>query len=90
MERDANKQNIRHMMEFLGDKWRSPGVSDEMIVSRYEIEQFAQSIGMDKEEAWRMFGELKGHAWEGWYMQEIRSEERGYLAARLTWVYLRN
>jgi hypothetical protein len=87
MASDARKQHIRQMMGFLRDKMRSPDAAGEVIVSRHEVEEFAPSIGMDEEAAWRMFRVLKGHAWDGQYMEESRSEEREYTAARLTRVY---
>jgi hypothetical protein len=87
MASDARKQHIRQMMGFLQDKMRSPDAAGEVIVSRHEVEEFAPSIGMDEEAAWRMFRVLKGHAWDGQYMEESRSEEREYTAARLTRVY---
>jgi hypothetical protein len=85
MDRGANKQNIRYMMEYLEDRMRSPDVSGEVIIRRNEIEEFGRSVGMDEAGAWKMFGELQGHAWRGQFMPESRSEERGHTAARLTW-----
>jgi hypothetical protein len=85
MDRDANKQNTRYMMEYLEDRMRSPDVSGEVIIRRSEIEEFGHSIGMDAVEAWQMFVELRELAWSGQFMLESSSEERGYTAARLTW-----
>jgi hypothetical protein len=87
MTSDAMRQHIRPMMEFLRGKMRSRDEhSGEVIVRRNEVDEFARSRGMDEEAAWWMFKRLKGHRWEGQYMPESRSEERGYTAARLTWV----
>ena len=87
MASEARKQDIRQMMGFLRDKMRSPNAAGEVIVTRHELEEFARSVGMNEEAAWRMFRVLKGHAWEGQYMEESRTEEREYTAARLTRVY---
>ena len=87
MASEARKQHIRQMMAFLRGKMRSPDAAGEVIVSRGEVEELARSIGIDEEAAWRMFRVLKGHAWEGQYIEESRSEEREYTAARLTRVY---
>jgi hypothetical protein len=75
------------MMEYLEDKMRSPDVSGEVIICRNEIEVFGRSVGMDEAEAWQKLIELKGYAWEGHFMPESRSEERGYTAARLISVH---
>ena len=87
MASEARKQDIRQMMGFLRDKMHSPDAAGEVIVSRHEVEEVARSVGIDEEAAWRMFRVLKGHAWEGQYMEESRSEEREYTAARLMRVY---
>jgi len=76
------------MTEFLREKIRSPDVTGEVIVRRHQLEELARMVGMDEEEAWRMFRRLKGYAWEGQYMGESHSEEGGYTAARLTQVHL--
>jgi hypothetical protein len=87
MASDARKQYMRQLREFLREKMRSaPDVGGEIIVRRDELEEVALSVGFDEEEAWGIFTRLKGHAWQGQYMAESRSEERGYTAARLTWV----
>ena len=88
MTSDARMQYMRLMTEFLREKMRSPDVAGGVIVRRHELEEFARMVGMDEEEAWRMFRRLKGYAWEGQYMGESHSEERGYTAARLTQVHL--
>jgi hypothetical protein len=88
MTSDTRMQYMRLMTEFLREKIRSPDVTGEVIVRRHELEELARSVGMDEEEAWRMFRRLKGYAWEGQYMGESHSEERGYNAARLTQVHL--
>ena len=85
---DPRMQYIRLMTEFLREKLRFADVAGEVIVRRHELEELARSVGMDEEEAWRMFRRLKGYAWEGQYMGESHSEERGYNAARLTQVHL--
>jgi hypothetical protein len=87
MASEARKQDIRQMMGFLRDKMHSPDAAGEVIVSRHEVEEVARSVGIDEEAAWRMFRVLKGHAWDGQYMEESRSEEREYTAARLMRVY---
>jgi hypothetical protein len=84
MASDARKQYMRQLREFLGEKMRSRG--GEIIVRRHEVKEVARSVGFDEEEAWGIFTRLKGHAWQGQYMSQSRSEERGYTAARLTWV----
>ena len=88
MTSDARMQYMRLMTEFLREKMRSPDVAGEGIVRRHELEELARMVGMDEEEAWRMFRRLKGYTWEGQYMGESHSEERGYTAARLTQVHL--
>jgi hypothetical protein len=85
MDRDANKQNTRYMMEYMEDRMRSPDVPGEVIIRRSEIGAFGQSVGMGEAEAWRMFVELRELAWSGQFMPESHSEERGYTAARVTW-----
>jgi hypothetical protein len=85
---DPRMQYMRLMTEFLQEKLRFADVAGEVIVRRHELEELARSVGMDEEEAWRMFRRLKGYAWEGQYMGESHSEERGYTAARLTQVHL--
>lgn len=87
MASDTKQQYLRQLREFLGEKIHpAPNAKPDIIVSRHEVEEVARSVGFDEEEAWRIFTRLKGHAWQGQYMAESRSEERGYTAARLTWV----
>jgi hypothetical protein len=89
MARGTKQQYLRQLREFLWEKMRpggSPDASGDIIVRRHEVEEVARSVGFDEEEAWGIFTRLKGHAWQGHYMAESRSEERGYTAARLTWV----
>jgi hypothetical protein len=90
MADDPRKQYMRRLVDFLREKMRSPGfaseASGEIIVRRHEVEEIALSAGFDEEEAWRIFTRLKGHAWQGHFMDESRSEQREYTAARLTWV----
>jgi hypothetical protein len=87
MADEISGQHVRQMMEFLRVKMRSvPDTASEVIVRRHEVDAYARSVGMDEEEAWQIFTGLKGFAWEGQYMAESRSEERGYTAARLMWV----
>jgi hypothetical protein len=88
MADDPRKQYMRQLVDFLREKMGSPGFAGggEIIVRRHEVEEVALSVGFDEEEAWRIFTRLKGHAWQGHYMAESHSEERGYTAARLTWV----
>jgi hypothetical protein len=81
--RQHRRQLFQQLVEYLRERMRSPDQADEVIVRRHELEEFARSIGMDEEEAWRRFGALKGHSWQGKWMEESRSEERGYTAARL-------
>ena len=88
MTSDARMQYMRLMTEFLREKMRSPDVGGEVIVRRHELEELARMVKMDEEEAWRMFTRLKGYAWEGQYMSESHSEERGYTATLLTQVDL--
>jgi hypothetical protein len=88
MTSDTRMQYMRLMTEFLREKIRSPDVAGEVIVRRYQLEELARMVGMDEAEAWRMFRRLKGYAWEGQYMAESHSEERGFTAARLTRVHL--
>jgi hypothetical protein len=85
---DPRKRYMRLMTEFLREKLQFADVAGEVIVRRHQLEELARSVGMDEEEAWRMFRRLKGYAWEGQYMAESHSEERGYNAARLTQVHL--
>jgi Trm5-related predicted tRNA methylase len=85
---DPRMQYMRLMTEFLREKLRFADVAGEVIVRRHQLEELARMVGMDEEEAWRMFRRLKGYAWEGQYMGESHSEERGYTAARLTQVHL--
>jgi hypothetical protein len=87
MDSEARKQFMRQLMEFLRNKMRSPDVSGDVVVHRNEVEELAESVGMDAEEGWQTFKGLKGRnrAWEGQYMP-VWSDERGYLGARLTWV----
>jgi hypothetical protein len=90
MADDPKKQYMRQLVDFLREKMRSPDfaseASGEIIVRRNQVEEVALSVGFDEEEAWRIFERLKGHAWQGHYMDESRSEQREYTAARLTWV----
>jgi len=87
MASDTRQQYLRQLREFLREKMRSaPVASGDIIVRRHEVEEVARSVGFDEEEAWGIFTRLKGHAWQGHYLPESRSEERGYTAARLTWV----
>jgi hypothetical protein len=87
MASEARKQYMRQLREFLREKIRpAPTSGTEIIVRRHEVEAVAHSVGFDEEEAWGIFTRLKGHAWQGQYMPQSRSEERGYTAARLTWV----
>jgi hypothetical protein len=89
MASDTRQQYLRQLREFLLEKMRSgssPATSGDIIVRRHEVAEVARSVGFDEEEAWGIFTRLKGHAWQGHYMAESRSEERGYTAARLTWV----
>jgi hypothetical protein len=86
MSSESTRQYLREMMDFLRDKMRSPDIGGEVIVRRYEIDEIADNVGMDRQEAWRGFVKLKGAAWQGRLLEESRSEERGYTAARLTWV----
>ena len=86
MASGTRQQHLRQLREFLREKMRSaPDVGGEIIVRRHEVEEVALSVGFD-EEPWSIFTRLKGHAWQGHYMAESRSEERGYTAVRLTWV----
>jgi len=39
-----------------------PDVGGMIIVRRHEVEEFARSVGVDEEEAWRTFNALKGTA----------------------------
>ena len=87
MASDTRQQYLRQLREFLREKMRPvPDASGDIIVRRHEVEEVARSVGFDEEEAWGIFTRLKGHAWQGHYLPESRSEERGYTAARLTWV----
>jgi hypothetical protein len=86
MASDATKQYMGQLREFLQEKMRSSDVGGEIIIRRHEVEEVALRVGFDEEEAWGIFTRLKGHAWQGQYMPQSRSEERGYSAARLTWV----
>ena len=86
MPSEVTRQFIQQLMEFLRYKMRSPDIGGEVIVRRYEIEEIASSVGMDGEEAWLWFVRAKGMGWQGQLMEQSRSEERGYTAARLTWV----
>ena len=87
MASDTKQQYLRQLREFLWEKMRpAPNASAEIIVRRYEVVEAARSVGFDEEEAWVIFTRLKGHAWQGHYMAESRSKERGYTAARVTWV----
>jgi len=89
MASDSRQQYLRQLREFLREKMRSGGspvASGDIIVRRHEVEEAARSVGFDEEEAWGIFTRLKGHAWQGHYMAESRSEVGGYTAARLTWV----
>jgi hypothetical protein len=87
MASGTRQQHLRQLREFLREKMRSaPDASGDIIVRRHEVEEVARSVGFDEEEAWSIFTRLKGHAWQGHYMAESRSEERGYTAVRLTWV----
>ena len=71
MASDTKTQRIRQMMKFLRHKMRSPDAADEVIVRRHEVEEFARSVGMVEEEAWRMFRVLKGTADGRAYMRMI-------------------
>jgi hypothetical protein len=87
MESDHRRQFFQQLRVFLQKKMHSPDAGGgEIIVRAHEIGAVGRGVGMDEEEAWRTFKALKGTAWEGRYMPESRSEERGYTAARLTWV----
>ena len=87
MADDPGKQQyMRRLVDFLREKMRSPDAGGEIIVRRHEVEEVALSVGFDEEEAWRIFTSLKGYAWQGHYMAESHSEQRGYTAARLTGV----
>jgi hypothetical protein len=83
MESNHGKQYILHLRKFLQDKMHDPDVSGEIIVRRHEVEEVASGVGMDESEGWRRFRELNGHAWDGLYMVESHSEERGFTAVRL-------
>ena len=77
----VRKEYGHQMLAYLQEKMRSAG---EPIVYRHEVDELARSVGMDEDEAWQMFKSVKGVAWQGRYLEESRSEERGYTAARLT------
>jgi hypothetical protein len=87
MESEHRRQFFQQLRVFLQKKMQSPDVrGGEIIVRAHEIGAMGRGIGMDEDEAWRTFKALKGTAWEGRYMPESRSEERGYTAARVAWV----
>ena len=81
--RKTEKEYIRQMQQFLREKWESPDVSGAVIVRRHELEGIAVAIGLDKQRAWELFKASQGIVWEGQYMEESRSDERGYTAVRL-------
>jgi hypothetical protein len=83
VDSDKTKEYIRRMRQFLIEKVETPDVSGEVIVRRQELEGIAVAAGVDKQWAWEMFKWSKGLFWEGSYMPESRSEERGYTAAWL-------
>jgi hypothetical protein len=88
MTSEPERLHVRQMMGFLQDRMRPPDDAGEVIVRRDELEEFARSVGMDEDEAWQMFRALKPSLWQGQYIEESRSEEGEYTAARLSWVDL--
>ena len=84
MDREEEKDFLRRMRQFLQEKWRSQDVTGEVVVHRYELEGIAVAVGLDKQRAWELFKASKGSFWLGEYMPESRSEERGYIAVRLS------
>jgi hypothetical protein len=82
---DTRKQFMVGLREFLRDKWRSPSAGGQ-IVRINEVGEMGRDCGLDEREAWRQFKETEGLLWEGQYLPESRSEERGYTAVRLSLV----
>jgi len=80
---EPSTQHARQLVEFLQGKMRSPDHAGEVIVRRHEVEEWARSVGLDETAAWRMFSGSKDVVWQDQYMEESRSEERGYNAVRL-------
>jgi hypothetical protein len=83
VDRDKENEYLRRMRQFLKEKLETPDESGDVIVRRQELEGIAVAVGVDKQWAWYAFKRLKGPAWQGSYIPESRSEERGYSAARL-------
>jgi hypothetical protein len=87
MSSETRKKFIRELMRFLPEKMNSPDIGGDVILRRYELDEIADKVGIDQQEAWQGFVLLKGTVWQGRLLEEGSSEdreERGYTAARLT------
>jgi hypothetical protein len=83
VDRDKENEYLSRMRQFLHEKWESWDVGGDAIVRRHELEAIADDVGLDRQRAWDRFRTSEGPVWQGQYMPESRSEERGYTAVRL-------
>jgi len=82
VERDKETEYLNRMRQFLQEKLEPDGLGDA-VVRRHELEGIAVTVGLDRQGAWELFEASEGLAWQGQYMPESYSEERGYTAVRL-------
>jgi hypothetical protein len=81
VDRDKEKEYLSRMQRFLLERWKSRGVGGD--VRRHELEAIADEVGLGRQRSWDLFRASEGVVWQGQYMPESHSEERGYTALRL-------